>query len=350
MEGTNDRLVLVSGATGYVAGHVIRVLLEANYKVKGTVRKLSDKKKYQHLLNLPGAEGNLTLVEADLLQPEGWEPACKDCQYVMHVASPFPSKPPKDAQKEVIQPAVNGTVNVLNAALKAGVKKVVVTSSIVAVMTGHQKDEDPLTEAIWSDPNQGGAYEKSKLLAEKAVWDFYKANQGKIEIAVVNPGLVLGPAMAHSDFTSGEILMKLMRNQVPGIPKLSFSIVDVREVATAHLAALENPKSDGKRHILVAKTLWMEEIAQILQKEFNKQGFNIKCKPIGKCPLKFVSVFDCQVKMLLPMIGVFWRFDNSRSKEDLGIQYTDAEKTIIDMAYTLIDFGIVPDARKTAKK
>jgi len=347
------KLVLVSGASGYLAGYVIKDLLESGYRVRGTVRKLADKSKYEHLLSLPGASPEtLEFCEAELTTPQGWEEACKGCEFVMHVASPLLLNIPKDYQNELIKPAVEGTKNVLAAALKAGVKKVVVTSSIAAVDPGPKKavPGEIINESHWADFETANPYEKSKYAAEREVWKFYEEHKDKMEIATVNPGFIIGPVMSKKAAASPTLIIRIMNNNMPGIPKMSFPFVDVRDVARAHILALENPNANGKRHILAAKTLWLLEAAEILKKEFEPQGFTIPTRAIGKCPLQFAGVFDPQVKLIINYIGYSLQVDNTRSTEVLGLKYHEADESLKAMGYALIDIGLVEDKRKKAKR
>ena len=343
--------VLVTGATGYLAGYVIKELLEANYRVRGSVRKLADKQKYAHLFKLPKASPDtLDFVEAELSNTECWEAACKDCLYVIHVAFPLLLKTPKDPVKEIIQPAVQGTINVLNAALKAGVKKVVVTSSSSTVHSGHgdKTNEMIFNETIWSNIEFCTPYEKGKMLAEKEAWKFYEANKDKIEVSVIIPGYIIGPVLSKNVAASPTLVIRILKNEMPGLPVLSFPFVDVRDVAHAHVLAMENPNATGKRFLIANKTLLIEEVAKILKKEFANKGYKIPTRKVGKCPLKFAALFDSEVRLVLDYVGKFYRIDNSKSVEVLGMKYIGIEESLIEMAYSLIEHGIVP--KKSPKK
>lgn len=342
-------LVLVTGATGYIASHVIKQLQEAGHMVRGTVRSLSDEAKIKHLQDLcPEATYKLELVEADLTKPESWEAAVKGVAYVIHVASPFPNSQPKD-ENEVIQPAVEGTQNILKACVAAKtVKRVVLTSSCVAVNWSNQSSDKVHTEEDWSDVETLDAYAKSKTLAEKAAWDFIKElpDEDKIELAVINPAYVMGPVLHGSQCTSMEVLKRLLERSLPAVPKLNFALVDVRDVAAAHIKAMTLPEAAGNRHLIVNTNMWMKEMAQILAKEFKPQGYGV---PTVNCPyfaLYLSSVFDKTIKMILPQINKVHKFDNKRMKEVLGIEPRDAKETLIDMAYSLIESGFIKRTKK----
>ncbi|XP_033760807.1 putative uncharacterized oxidoreductase YDR541C [Pecten maximus] len=343
-------LVLVTGASGYIASHIVRQLQEEGYRVRGTIRSLGDEEKVKKLNELcPEAEHKLELVEADLNKPDSWEPAMKDVTYVIHVASPFPSTAPKD-ESEVVTPAVEGTQAVLKACVTAkSVKRVVMTSSCVAVGWGAGVDlSKTFNEDDWTDPEKLDAYGKSKTLAEKAAWDYVKElpDEDKIELAVVNPSYVMGPVINGSQSNSLEVVKRLLEREMHLVPKLNFNIVDVRDVANAHIKAMTLGEAAGKRHLVTNANIWMKEIGQILSKEFKSQGYNV---PTTGCPnaiLWMNSCFNKNLKTLLPQLNKVYKFDNTRMKEVLAITPKEPKEIVIDMAYSLIENGLVKKAKK----
>lgn len=346
-------LVLVTGASGFIASHIIKQLQEQGYQVRGTVRSLQDEDKVKRLNELcPEAEHKLELVEADLTKPESWEAAVKDVKNVIHVASPFPVQAPKD-EEELVEPAVEGTQAILKACVQAkSVKRVVMTSSCVAVGWGPAAlAADPnkvFNEEDWTDPEKLDAYGKSKTLAEKAAWDYVKElpDEDKIELSVVNPAYVMGPVINGSQCTSLEIVKRLLEREKPFCAKLNFPVVDVRDVALAHIKAMTVEEAAGKRHLIVNQNAWMKEMAQILAKEFKPQGYNV---PTANCPnpiLWMTSLFDKTIKMVMPNIGKVYKFDNARMKDVLGITPIELKETLIEMAYSLIETGLVKKTKK----
>lgn len=339
-------LVLVTGATGYIAGHCIRELLEHGYRVRGTVRSLADPKKTEHLRRM-AAElgGTVELVEADLTSDRGWREAVAGCTYVQHVASPFPAEVPKD-ENELIRPAVDGATRVLKACADAGtVKRVVMTSSVAAVAFGHTGQPDKVrTEADWSDADHCDPYPKSKTLAERAAWDLVGKlpPERRFELAVINPGFVLGPLLNADQGTSGELVRKLMAREMPACPEIGFAPVDVRDVASAHRLAMERPEAAGNRYICAGEHLWVQDLAKILAAEFNPRGYRV---PTGKLPywlMWIIARFDKAVNLAITFVGRKELVSAAKAKRELGWSMRPIKETILDTGRTMIEQGIVP--------
>ncbi|GIY35260.1 cinnamoyl-CoA reductase 1 [Caerostris darwini] len=350
--GGETATVLVTGASGYVAAHIVKLLLEEGYKVRGTVRDAKNEEKVKPLKELcPDATYPLELVEADLLKEETWKEAVKDCSYVIHTASPFPSAPPANAD-DVIKPALDGTKNVLQACADSGsVKRVVVTSSIVAIHGEMVMEEGKeYTEGDWTNTESSSldAYSKSKTLAERAAWDFVKElpEDKKFELAVINPGLVLGPVLSGTSSTSVEIIKKLLERSVPMVPKVNFAVCDVRDVALAHLKAMTLPNAADHRHIICTQNVWFKDIALALSKEFKPHGYSIPTMVAPYFAVWLSSCVDKTTRTILPRIGREFRFDNKRMRDELGITPKELNQTLIDTAYSLIDNGLVKKSKK----
>ena len=348
---SKNTLVLVTGASGFIAGHCIRELLENGYKVRGTVRNLKDTKKTAHLKAIADRTGgSLELVEADLSSDRGWTEAVAGCTYVQHVASPFPPEVPKD-EMDLIRPAVDGTKRVLNACAQSGtVKRVVMTSSVAAVAFGHDKSDNRVrTETDWSNPDRCQAYPKSKTLAEKAAWDLVKSLPAgkRFELAVINPGFVLGPVMNADPGTSGEVIRKLLAREMPACPRIGFAPVDVRDIALAHRLAMERPEAPGNRYICAGEHMWIEDMAKVLAAEFNPQGFKV---PTGRLPYAVMWViarFDKAIRLALEYVGREERVSAEKAKRELGWSMRPIKQTIVDTAGSMVEHGLVA-ARKAA--
>ena len=291
------------------------------------------------LLDLvPNAKYPLRLVEADLSKADSWAIAVNRCTYVLHVASPFIVNVTDEAA--IIRTAVEGTTNVLQACANAGtVKRVVVTSSVAAVscgMIGNPSNPPDYiyTEKDWSPEAACAPYEKSKLKAEQAAWDFVKKldESKRFELAVVNPAYVQGPLLsANSGDGSKEFCDRLLNKKMPALPDLSLPIIDVRDVAAAHIAAMEKSEAAGNRHVLNNRTVHITEVAKILREEFQPQGYPIPSEELPK---------STEVPELKPMLGKVTRYNNERMVKALGIKPRPIEDSLIDLCYSLIDLGL----------
>ena len=294
----------------------------------------------------------LRLVEADLTNPDSWKKAVHRCTYVFHVASPFPAGATNEAV--IVRTAVEGTTNVLQACADAGaIKRVVVTSSIAAVSSGSSGNpgnppDYVYTEKDWSVESACGAYVKSKLKAELAAWEFVKKleDDKRFELTVVNPAYVQGPLLsANSGEGSKEFCQRILNGKFPAIPDVSMPIVDVRDVATAHIAAMEKSEAAGNRYILCNRTLHFREMAQIIANEFQAQGYKVPSKNLPKVMLWVVKFFDSDIKELYPLVGKTAQLSNERMVNELGVTPRPVEESIIDTCYSLVDMGL---AKKTS--
>jgi nucleoside-diphosphate-sugar epimerase len=338
--------VLVTGASGYIGGHCVVELLRAGYRVRGTVRTASKRGGVEKLATLvPGAESRLEVVEADLASDAGWAEAVRDCRYVQHVASPFPATVPDD-EMTLIGPAVDGTKRVLSAAAgtEGGVKRVVLTSSVAAVAFGHAPSADRVfDEEDWSVVERCDAYQKSKTLAERYAWDTVTSLPAKrrFELAVINPGFVLGPLLDPDVQTSSELVRRLMKRELPGCPRLGFAVVDVRDVAIAHRLAMEMPAAAGQRFICAGDHYWVKDIAEVLAAEFGPLGYKIPTRELPYWLLWVAGRFDRTVRMMLGYIGRKEQVSHAHIQRVLGLELRPLRETLADMGKSLIEHGIV---------
>jgi dihydroflavonol-4-reductase len=321
--------VLVTGASGYIAGHVVADLRSHGYLVRGTARRPVD--------------GLDDVVTADLASDDGWREAVEGCDYVMHVASPFPIEAPK-SEDELVRPAVDGTLRVLRAAADAGVKRVVLTSSVAAVGHGHDDDSVRLTEDDWSIADRSPAYPKSKTLAERAAWDY--ARESGLELVSVNPGLVLGPLLGPSVSTSVQFVDQLLNRKVPGSPNVGFAPVDVRDVAVAHRLAVETPAAAGNRYIVAGEHVWLREVAAMLAEEFNPKGYRVPTGGVPTWMLRLVAPFDKRVRLLLGFVGRRELVSADKAQRELGWTMRPFRDTVLDTARSLIEQGLAPNPSK----
>ena len=326
--------VLVTGISGFVGQHCAAELLKKGYSVRGSVRSLS---KTDEVVNGIKKEidpkGNLEFCELDLIKDAGWDKAMEGCDYVLHVASPFVVKVPKD-ENELIKPAVEGTLRALKAAKNAGVKRVILTSS-TAAMQGGQHGLIKINQDSWTDINEKTvtAYFKSKTLAEKTAWEFIENQNGgsKLELVVINPGPIYGPTLTGNlDNEAMGFFKKLIKGQVPMLPQAYSVMSDVRDIASIHVAALENEKANGKRFIVTTeKAHAIQEIATILKSNGYKK---VSTKIAPTFLLKFMAKFNDEAKGMLPFIGNTVEADVSNTMNTFNWKPISFEKTILDTA------------------
>jgi dihydroflavonol-4-reductase len=297
--------ILVTGVSGYVGQHCAAELLKQGYAVRGSLRNLAKKDEVMNGIKKEiDPKGNLEFCELDLLQDDGWDKAMEGCDYVLHVASPFVVKEPKD-ENELIKPAVEGTLRALKAAKKAGIKRVVLTSSIVA-MFGGKSGIIKINKDSWTDVNgkHVTAYLKSKTLAEKSAWEFVNSQTGndKLELVVINPGPIYGPTLTGN--LEGEAMaffQKLITGQVPMMPQAACVMSDVRDVAKIHVLALENPKASGKRFIVTTEKAYpIQEIGKILKANGYKK---VRTTLAPNFLVKVMASFNDEMKGMLPFVG-----------------------------------------------
>ncbi|PIK56104.1 putative NADPH-dependent methylglyoxal reductase GRP2 [Apostichopus japonicus] len=333
--------VLVTGASGYLASHVVQQLLQDGYQVRGTVRSLTNPLKVDPLKKLgEEAENRLELVEADLTNEECWKDAIEGCTYVCHTASPFPMATPAD-ENEIIKPAVDGTLRVLKACT-GKVKRVVLTSSVAAVGEVHSTGVK-MTEADWTDLSKPNVdpYTKSKTLAEKAAWDYVDSlgDDDKFEMAVINPAFILGPVLTQQGGTSIDAIRRLMSGKDPMLPRVAFSVVDVRDVAKAHVVAMTLPEAAGHRHIVCGETAWFTDMTAIMKEEFGPQGYNPTTRTMPRMLCTILSFFDSSMRLVKDRWEIVTSFDNTRMREVLKIEPIQPKPCIIEMVYSLIELG-----------
>lgn len=340
----DGKLVLVTGGSGFIAGHCIIQLLEAGYAVRTTVRSLKREGDVRAMLKTGGAEpgDKLSFFAADLTSDAGWAEAVAGCDYVLHVASPFPAAAPKD-ENELIIPAREGALRVLRASRDAGVKRVVLTSSFAAIGYGHPLADRLFTEKDWSNLNGTpmGAYAKSKTIAEKAAWDFMAREGGALELSVVNPVGVFGPVLGADHSTSTEIIQRLL-NGFPGIPNLSFGLVDVRDVADLHIRAMTNPAAKGERFLAVAgESMAFIDIARLLKAKMPDVAKKVPTRQIPDWIIRIGARFDSSMGLILPELSKVKSASNEKARRVLGWKPRTNEEAVLATAESLVRLGLV---------
>jgi len=345
-EAAKDQTVLVTGITGYIGLHCAAQLIEAGYRVRGTVRDKSRETEVRKALGGGGdLDEKLDIVEANLTQDAGWHDAAQGCTYVLHVASPLSLDESGD-ENDLIIPARDGTVRVLKAAADTGVHRVVVTSSMAAISadgTPHRADKI-YDESDWSNPDAGiSAYEKSKTLAERAAWAFVEQlpPANPLTLACVNPCLVLGPVLGSHEGLSVEVVSRLMRRDVPALPDISFTVVDVRDVAAAHVTAMTHPDAAGQRFCCVGEAVGLIDIAQILHANYAGHGYRIPTTRLPDWLVRVAAPFSGMAKQAARRLGATRRISNAHIRSVLGWHPRPLEDTLIATADSLIEHGVV---------
>lgn len=338
-------LVCVTGASGFIGSHTVAALLGEGYRVRATVRDASDERKTAHLRALDGADERLEIVSADLLKPGAFDDAVKDCPYVCHVAASVKLSA-KDPQREIVDVAVKGTDNVLDSIDKAGVAhRVVMTSSIAAIVDRTKPSDFVHDESCWNDSStvEEDPYPLAKARSEKAAYARVEALADDVRygFVTVNPTLVLGPVLAKvHGRSSPAIIRDLMNGKFPMIPNFRFGIVDVRDVALAHVRGLQRADTSG-RHLLNGEGAWLTEMAKLI-----REAHPDKKVPRFQMPnplMYVVALFDKRLSwsFLRRNLGSVTHYDNAKSKAELGIEYRPLHETVRDTAKSFVELGIV---------
>jgi dihydroflavonol-4-reductase len=347
MEGSQaeTKTVLVTGGSGYLGSWCVVELLRRGYSVRTTVRDLSREPQVRATIASEVDAGDrLAVLAADLLEDDGWPQAVNGCDYVLHVASPFPPVQPKDPD-ELIVPAREGTLRVLRASLDAGVERIVVTSSVAAVTGGTKPASGPLTEQNWSDPDNPKMtpYARSKTIAERAAWDFMRERGATEKLATVNPGAIIGPMLSDDRSYSLQAIERLLGG-MPGLPRIGFSFVDVRDVADLHLRAMTSGAAGGERFIAVTQFLWMAEIAAILRDRLGADAAKVPARGVPNLLVRTMAVFDPSIRSILGQLGKRTELSGEKARSDLGWSPRPIEDTIAECARSLLDAGVVKAA------
>jgi dihydroflavonol-4-reductase len=330
--------VLVTGGSGFLAVHVIFRLLGDGRRVRATIRSLDRGPEVRTTLEQAGADvSELAFVAADLTADDGWPEAVADCEYVLHVASPFPPQQPKD-DADLIVPARDGTLRVLNAAADAAVRRVVVTSSFAAIGYSPKPSRAPYDESDWTDPSQTNSpYVRSKTLAERAAWQFADQHPNQPELTVINPVGIFGPVLGHNDSSSVGIIAMLLDGKPPLLPRSSFAVVDVRDVADLHLAAMTSPKAAGQRFLAASgEPVTLPEIAAILRSRLGDRGRRIPTRVAPDWLVRAAARFVPQLETFAGLLGPPKAVSAAKATDVLGWQPRSAADTMTDTAESLL--------------
>ncbi len=340
--------ILVTGGSGFIAEYVLLELLGTEHEIRTTVRSPQRESDVRAVLRSAGASparlGTLDFFVADLTQDKGWHEAVAGCDYVLHLASPFPAVQPQD-ENELIIPAREGTLRVLRAARDAGVERLVLTSSFAAIGYGYPKDAGPFDESYWSkiEGTDARAYIKSKTLAERAAWDFIAAEGGALELSVVNPVGVMGPVLGKDFAASIGLVQGMLHGAIPACPELYFGVVDVRDVAHLHIKAMTHPQAKGERFLAASgDSLAMIDIARILRRELGAAAKKAPKRQLPGALVRFLALWKPGLAASVGELGKRKHLNTSKARDVLGWRPRSAEEAIVATAKSLQKLGLAP--------
>jgi nucleoside-diphosphate-sugar epimerase len=337
--------ILVTGASGFVASRIVERLLEKGYAVRGTVRSLNKAREVMRLRDLPGAADRLELVEADLNTPASFDAAARGCASAMHTASPY-ALHVEDPTRDLVDPAVNGTRNVLAACARAAtVSRVVLTSSMAAI-TDEPESDHVLTEKDWNTKSSldRNPYYYSKTMAERAAWEFVEREKPPFDLVAINPFLIIGPSLVPSLNVSNQIFVDLLKGTYPGIVSLTWGFVDVRDVAEAHVRAMETPSANG-RYICAGETGSMRHVVDLLRQKGWGDGRKLPSmgldNAVGNVVVKLGSYLQPTGvgSYLRTHVGRVPRYDTSKIRRELGMQFRPVDQSVLETIDDLKRWG-----------
>jgi dihydroflavonol-4-reductase len=326
--------VLVTGGTGYLASWLIVQLLERGYDVRATVRDLSRADEARAAVGEQAPADALTFVRADLLSDEGWDAAVAGADYVLHAASPLGT----DRSQDLVAVAREGIKRVLTASSKAGVRRVVLTSSGIAALAGHT--DDLVDETLWGETSDkpADAYARSKILSERDAWSFVSSDEGGLELTTILPGFIQGPALGHSgEGSSWELVRRLLSGKMPAIPNIGLGIVDVRDLADLHIRAMTAPQAAGERFLAVGQFLWCREIAAMLRADLGAQASKVPTRKLPNFVARLGARVSPDMALIVPMLGQHIRVDSSKAERLLDWRSRPARDSVVDAARSLLD-------------
>jgi dihydroflavonol-4-reductase len=339
-----DETVLVTGGSGFLGGWCLVELLRRGYRARTTVRDLARESAVRASLGSQIDVGErLGFYAADLIKDAGWAEAIGGCDYVLHVASPFPPAQPKDPD-ELIVPARDGTLRVLRESLAAGVKRIVVTSSVAAVRNvrgGGSSDGRPFTEADWTDPDnlELTPYTRSKTIAELAAWEYMREQGAQERLVTIQPGAIIGPVLGEERSYSLQAIERLITGRMPGLPRLGFSFIDVRDVAALEVAAMTAAGAAGQRLIAAGPFLWLSEVAAILREQLGPDGRKLPRRRVPDLLVRVMARFDPGVRSVAAELGKKTTYSIESAERRAGWSPRPIEESIVDCARSLLAQG-----------
>jgi dihydroflavonol-4-reductase len=339
-------LILVTGGSGFVGAHCVRQLLSQGHQVRTTIRSPVREAAVRAMVG-PGAD--VSFAVADLNSDTGWAGAVSGCDAVLHVASPFPGSAPKNPD-DLIRPAREGTLRALRAARDAGVRRTVLTSSFAAIGYGHRDYTREFTEADWSDPDGPGliTYSRSKLVAERAAWEFVDQSGDGMELSVINPVGILGPALGPDLSVYVEVIQQVLNGQLPALPRLNWGVVDVRDVADLHARAMTDPAAAGERFLATAGTTSLPQIAGLLRARLGPAAHRVPSRTMPDWAIRLSARVSPRFATVVPDLGVARPASSQKARDLLGWKPRTIEETVLDTAASLAGLGLLRDPAPAA--
>ncbi len=340
---SKNKVVLVTGGSGYLGGWAVVALLLEGYRVRTTIRSLSREAEIRaQVSSQVDPEDRLSVVAADLMKDDGWNRAVDGADAVLHVASPMGNGTSRG--QDLIEPAREGTLRVLKAAAKAGVDRVVLTSSVAASSPRNEPKQAPkrTDETVWTDLTVRGVdlYSRSKTLAERSAWEFIQQAGGRTTLTTILPGCVLGPVMPKPIAGSVEMVSRMLTGQIPALPRIGFSIIDTRDLIGLHLKAMTAPEAAGQRLIASADFLWMTEIAQILRDNLGPRAAKVPTRIMPDFLLRLAAPFHSEARFFADRLGLRSEFDASKAESLLNWHPRPARQAVLDCASSVIENGL----------
>jgi nucleoside-diphosphate-sugar epimerase len=330
--------VLVTGGTGFVAGWTIVELLRRGYTVRTTIRSATKELSVRAAVGtqIAGANDRLSFAIADLTRDDGWDAAVAGCDHVLHIASPLTAGAGTDPDA-LILPAREGTLRVLRAATRAGVRRVVMTSSTAASTPPDARRDVVADESVWSDPEERNtnAYRQSKLVAERAAWDFMAGATGPTTLTTILPGAIFGPVLSLDNLGSVQLVQRLLTGRMPAIPRVGFCVVDVRDLADLHIRAMTAPEAAGQRFIAVGDFTWLRQIAELLRSRLPEQSRQVPTRTLPDLVVRLAARVAPDLQNILPLLGRKRVFTSAKAQRVLGFSARPTADTIIDCAGSL---------------
>jgi dihydroflavonol-4-reductase len=348
-----QQTVLVTGGSGFLGGWCLVEALQRGYRARTTVRDLSRETQVRAEVGSQVDIGErLKVFAADLTSEEGWAEAADGCDYVLHVASPFPPAQPKDPE-ELIVPARDGTLRVLRASLAAGAKRIVATSSVAAVRNAGA-DAKPadreLTEEDWTDPDNPHLtpYTRSKTIAERAAWDYMREQGAADRLVTVQPGAIIGPVLGKDRSYSLQAVERMLTGRMPGLPRLGFSFIDVRDVAALQVAAMTAPDAAGQRLIAADSFLWLSDVARILREQLGADAGKVPRRRVPDIVVRMLARFDPEIRSVVGELGQKTTYSIENARRRVGWTPRPVEQSIVDCARSLLGERTQPAVAGTA--